>query len=328
MVLLSHSTFSPRFPFTSGHFQTLYPTLFRKTPATDPVRKRLELKDGDFLDIDLHESTFPDKSKNVAIISHGLEGNSRKKYVVGMARALTTAGWDAICLNFRGCSGEINRLPRMYHSGVTDDLHSVLTYALQLGQYSNAALIGFSMGGNQTLKYVGEGEKNIPHEVKAAVVFSVPCNLADSGKVMNSLTNRLYMEYFMKGLHQKIRIKAELFPDIYDTRDLSSMKTFYPFDDKYTAPVHGFSSADDYYRKCSSHQFLDAISIPTLLVQAQDDPFLPKTCYPLDIARNNKYLHLEMPLHGGHVGFSHGFFQSSNWMEDRAVLFLKEVVQK
>ena len=324
MPILPEPSYLPQFPFTYGHVQTLYPTLFRKWPHAAPVRERLELEDGDFLDIDWHYSITANSSR-LAVISHGLEGNSRKKYMLGMASSLSNNGWDVICLNFRGCSGEMNRLPRLYHSGVTDDLHTVICHGLETGGYTSAALVGFSMGGNQTLKYLGENPAKVPSQVKAAVVFSVPCLLAESGRTMNSLANRIYMEYFMYGLRQKIRIKAEMFPDLYNTKGLAAMKTFFPFDDRYTGPIHGFQNADDYYRQCSSKQFLDDIRVPTLLVQAKDDPFLPQSCYPRSEADKSTFLFLEMPRHGGHVGFVGESRKSNYWMEDRALLYLDHI---
>jgi predicted alpha/beta-fold hydrolase len=325
MPILPVPDYRPAFPFTFGHVQTLYPTLLRRTPLAAPKRERMETEDGDFLDID-HHSSRRGSSAKLAVISHGLEGNSRKKYMLGMASALTGVGWDVICLNFRGCSGEMNRLPRLYHSGVTDDLHRVLSHGLASGKYRDAALVGFSMGGNQTLKYLGEAPERVPAEVRCALTFSVPILLADSAATMGRLMNRVYMRYFMSGLHRKVRIKAGMFPEMYDTRGLDSMRTFQPFDDKYTAPVHGFSGADDYYAKCSAKQFLTSIRVPALLVQAQDDPFLPDSCYPYAEARANPDLFLEVPRHGGHVGFVGEHRGAMYWAEERTVKFLGEML--
>ena len=298
----------------------MYPTLFRSTPETDPTAERLETPDGDFLDIDWHYSRTQE-CRGLAVVSHGLEGHSRKKYPLGMARQLSLNGWDVICLNFRCCSGEPNRLPRFYHPGVTDDLHQVLSHGLAKG-YKRAALVGFSMGGNQTLKYLGEDPHLVPAELQAAVVFSVPCRLDDAVVMMGRFSNRLYMKYFMDGLKKKIREKAVRFPDLIDTEGLEQMRTFEPFDDKYTAPLHGFENAADYYRRCSSAQFLESIRVPTLLVQARNDPFLPPTCYPLRAAEKNEYLFLEIPRFGGHVGFTDGWREMSYWSEKRAAAFL------
>lgn len=314
--------YQPPFPFTNGHLQTLFPTLLRKLPPTSPQRQRIDTPDGDFLDIDWHLSGKA-HGERVVIVSHGLEGNSRKKYPLGMARHLNSLGWDVVCLNFRGCSGEPNRLPRFYHSGVTDDLHTVLCHALATGGYRKAALIGFSMGGNQTLKYLGEDPAKVPAEVAAAVAFSVPCDLASSSRRLERFDNRLYMQYFMKGLREKVKIKAEMFPELLNTEGLAGMRTFIPFDDKYTAPIHGFRDAMDYYTRCASLQFLDAIKVPTLLVQAADDPFLPESCYPLVVAESSAYLHLEIPRYGGHVGFMQP--GEVYWSEERAAQFLEDI---
>ena len=322
MPLLPTPTYTPALPFRSGHIQTIYPTFFRTASELSPTQERLTTDDGDFVDIDYHFARPNGYSEKLVVISHGLEGNSRKKYMLGMAARLIAAGWDVICLNFRGCSGEMNRLPRLYHSGVTDDLHTVLSHGLAAGGYRQAALIGFSMGGNQTLKYLGEDPALVPHQVIGCVVFSVPVLLADSGEVMNRRINRLYMEYFMRGLHDKIRRKAMMFPKIYDPTGLESMITFAPFDDKYTGPVHGFKDARDYYQRCSSQQFLQAIEVPTLLVQAQDDPFLPPSCFPRRDAEQNPQLFLEVPEYGGHAGFIGESGFHCYWHEERAVRFL------
>ena len=313
--------YQPPFPFIYGHVQTLYPTLLRKMQAGGCRRQRIDTPDGDFLDIDWHLAG-QGYAERVVVVSHGLEGNSRKKYPLGMARHLNSQGWDVVCLNFRGCSGEPNLLPRFYHSGVTDDLHTVLCHTLQTGGYKKAALIGFSMGGNQTLKYLGEDPAKVPTEVVAAVTFSVPCDLANASRRLDRLENRLYMEYFMKGLREKVRIKAQMFPDILDTQGLAGMRTFLPFDDKYTAPIHGFKDAMDYYTKCASLQFLPSIKVPTLLVQAKDDPFLADSCYPVKEAESSTYLHLEIPSYGGHVGFMQP--GEVYWSEARAAKFLED----
>lgn len=327
MPVLSTPRYRPPFPFTSGHMQTAYPTLFRRTPETNPVRERIEIDDGDFIDIDWHHAPDLNNSKltKLVIVSHGLEGNSRKKYPLGMAKIMSDHGWDVICLNFRGCSGEPNRLPRLYHSGVTDDLHHIIHHGLDK-HYESVALIGFSMGGNQTLKYLGEDPDLVPDRVCGAAVFSVPCRLDDAAEVIGRSSNRPYMRYFMKGLKEKIREKAIRFPDLVNTSGLDEITTFEPFDDKYTAPIHGFKDAADYYRRCSSVQFLHKIRIPTLIVQAQDDPFLSPTCYPFDEAERNEKLFLEMPEFGGHVGFMGSWLEKYYWSEKRALSFLEKIV--
>lgn len=257
----------------------------------------------------------------MAVISHGLEGNSRKKYVSGAALALNRQGWDTVNLNFRGCSGEPNRLPRLYHSGVTDDLHTVLMHALNSGDYGEAGLVGYSMGGNQTLKYLGEDPQKVPAEVNRAVVFSVPCHLSSAEKVMSRPANRIYMAYFLRGLREKVRQKAAMFPEQEISLDgLEAIRTFDVFDERYTAPLHGFAGAQDYYEKSSSLQFLDEVRVPTLVVNACDDPFLSARCYPEAEAESNPNLSLEMPRHGGHVGFV-SFGGELYWSDRRLAAF-------
>lgn len=325
MTLLPSPDYLPPLPFRSCHVQTIYPTLFRPLPDTQPCRERIATPDGDFLDIDWHGSRRG-RPAGLAVISHGLEGSSRKKYPLGMARHLSRLGWDVICLNFRGCSGEPNLLPRFYHSGVTDDLHTVLTHGLRSGGYPVAALVGFSMGGNQVLKYLGEDPGKVPAEVKGAVVFSVPCDLAASSRRLEKVQNSLYMRYFMRGLRQKIRTKAAMFPGLLEISELDGMRKFFPFDDRFTAPIHGFRDAADYYARSSSKQFLAHIRVPTLLVQAEDDPFLDISCYPLREAELNSMLHLEIPRYGGHVGFVRRNRENVYWSEERAGRFLRTVV--
>ncbi len=325
MPLLPVPDYRPVWPLTNGHVHTIFPSLFRPTPATAPVRERIETPDGDFLDIDVHRAPG-NRSHTAVIIIHGLEGHARKKYPLGMAREMNRIGYDAVCLNFRGCSGEPNRLLRMYHSGVTDDLHTVILHMLRKGGYDRVFLVGFSMGGNQTLKYLGEDPDMVPGEVKGAVVFSVPCDLTGSVAVMTRRANTIYMQYFMKGLRQKVRTKAAMFPEMIDTTGLDSIRTFAEYDDRYTAPVHGFRNAADYYRKASCGQFLGGIRIPCLIVQAKDDPLLSDSCYPAAQAAQNPNLFLEIPRYGGHVGFHLPGTDNIYWLEKRAGEFFSDLI--
>ena len=325
MPLLPRPRYRPGFPFTNGHLQTIYPTLFRKVPPLSPQRVRVETADDDFIDVDYH--LVREGTAKLALISHGLEGNSQKNYPLGMASCLTENGWDVACLNFRGCSGTPNRQPRFYHSGMTDDLQTVLHHSLsqKSQRYETVVLIGFSMGGNQTLKYLGEQPQSIPREVKGAIAFSVPCMLADSVEVMNDLKNSLYMYYFLRSLKRKIREKAARYPEMIDVAGLEKIRTFEPFDDRYTAPLHGFRSAADYYEKCSSRQFIPDINLPCLLVQSLDDPFLSPSCFPVDEAKRNPFFMLEITEYGGHVGFWGGWNQRYYWSEQRTLQFIDDL---
>ncbi len=279
-------------------------------------RERIETPDGDFLDLDWARVG----ADRVVVISHGLEGSTDRAYVRGMARALNRHAWDALAWNLRGCSGEPNRLLRLYHSGATEDLDAVVQHALR--HYDHVALVGFSLGGNMTLKYLGERGDAVDARVRRAVAFSVPVDLAASSVRLGAWENGLYMRYFLRSLRRKVRAKASRFPGEIDAAGLRRIRDFRGFDDRYTAPLHGFEDAEDYWRRSSSRPFLSAIRTPTLLVNAADDPFLAPACYPIDIARESERLRLEIPAHGGHVGFVCFGEDGAFWSERRAAEFL------
>lgn len=274
--------------------------------------------DQDFLDLDWSRIG----SKRLAILSHGLEGSSQSHYVLGMVRALNRSGWDALAWNFRGCSGETNRTVRFYHSGATEDLQVVISEATARAAYSEMALVGFSLGGNLTLKYLGEQGEKIHPRIKRTVTFSVPCDLAASVGELAKPANRIYMKRFLVVLHQKIKAKMKVVPGQINDDGYQQMKDFKDFDNRYTAPLHGFKDANDYWQKCSCKSFLKAITIPTLIVNAKDDPFLAPSCYPVEEANANPHLSLEIPDSGGHMGFMSLDHGGQYWSERRAVEFL------
>ena len=318
--------YRPPWPFTNAHVNTVYPTLLRPAPTIHPAStERIDTPDGDFLDLDwCRADTGTDSpTRGVAVISHGLEGNARKKYPLGMARALTRQGWDAVCWNFRGCSGEPNRTLRFYHSGETGDLAHVLRHALAKG-YGRAALVGFSIGGNQILRYLGAQADAVPAEVAAAVAVAPPVDLTTSVHVLERLRNKPYIEYFLISLRRKIREKAQRFPDRLDPSGLKGAHTFHAFDERYTAPIFGFAGARDYYAKASSLPVLGNIRVPTLVLSAKDDPFLSPECFPVAQARANPQLYLETPAFGGHVGFVRTGNGNVYWSEERAAALIKD----
>lgn len=315
------SSYRAPFFLRNGHAQTIFPVLFRPRPEVEQRRERLTLPDGDFIDLDLTTADPFAPFRGVAVISHGLEGNSRRRYVQGMASALSATGWDVVARNFRGCGGETNRQPGMYHSGETQDLHATVEFCLARG-YRRIALVGFSMGGNQTLKYLGENPGRVPAEVAGAAVFSVPCDLVGAAAVLDRPANRIYMEYFLRSLRVKMREKAALFPGMFDLTGLDAMRTFAEFDERFTAPLHGFASAMDYWQRSGCLPVVHAIRVPTLLVNACDDPFLSPGCFPEAEAARNPALHLEMPRVGGHVGFVTLNGGNRYWSEARAADFL------
>ncbi len=315
------STYRPPWGFWNGHLQTIYPALYRRVPWITRKRERIRTPDGDFLDLDWDTSHHTGR---LAILSHGLEGDSKNHYIQGMAAALQRDGWDVLAWNFRGCSGEQNRLLRSYHSGATEDLKAVVDHTLATGRYGHVALVGFSLGGNMMLKYLGDLGADADPRIKGAVAFSVPCDLASSSRKLESLINRIYMQRFLIRLRGKIREKMALFPGQIQDTDLDAMRTFREFDGAYTAPLHGFASAEDYWQRASCQPVLGRIALPTLLVNARNDPFLAPACFPEEAARENPFFHFEAPPIGGHIGFVAFNARNEYWSETRTIEFLNE----
>jgi len=314
------STYKAPFYLFNGHAETIVPSIFRKIKDTHYQRERLELPDGDFLDLDWLKTS----SDKLVIISHGLEGNSDRHYSKGMAKYFATHQWDSMAWNCRSCSGEMNRLPRFYHHGDALDLKSIVDYVIS-GNYKTIVLVGFSMGGSITLTYLGQFASTLPAAVKAAVTFSVPCDLVSSVKELNKPSRSFYRNRFLKKLSRKIEMKSKAFPGILSYKDFDQIKTFEDFDNRYTAPLHGFKDAQDFYVRASCQNHLSSIQVPALIVNAANDPFLTEFCYPKEIASGNAHVYLEIPKQGGHVGFSL-FNSETNWMELRALEFISSVL--
>jgi predicted alpha/beta-fold hydrolase len=286
------------------------------------VRERIHTADGDFIDLDWLRKDHP----KLIILLHGLEGSSGSAYIKGFASFFHKQGFDCCAVNFRGCSGEENLLLRSYQSGATGDLDEVMQHIASAYAYPQIVLAGFSLGGNILLKYLGEQGTGLYPQVKCAVAFSVPCDLAGSARVLASRGNRVYMNRFLKTLKKKMCMKAARFPSQVDLRNIDRIKDFKTFDDRYTAPIHGFKNAADYWAKCSSRSFIPKIRLPVLLVNALNDPFLSESCFPFDEARSSRYVYLETPGFGGHVGFSILLPNGMYWSENRAFSFIREYV--
>ncbi|MEJ2157431.1 MAG: alpha/beta fold hydrolase [Desulfobacteraceae bacterium] len=309
-------------PFRNGHIQTIFPTYCRRIAGIRYERERIETPDGDFLDLDWSNTG----SRNLAILSHGLEGHTGRPYMRGMVRALNDANVDALAWNYRGCSGEPNRCLRMYHNGSVDDLHLVIMHAIKKGAYDRIHLIGFSLGANLTLLYLGRHRTEVPAAVRGAVAISAPCDLADASLTLERPVNYLYMKSFLRSLHRKIKSKQHRFPQALNDEGYRRIKTFRQFDDRYTAPIHGFADARDYWQKCSSRPWLKDIAVPTLIVNAWDDPFLSGGCFPVAECGGNPLLTLEIPRYGGHVGFVSFRHNGRYWSEHRAVAFIRKII--
>ena len=275
-------------------------------------RERIQTPDNDFLDLDW----LKQGGKKVVIISHGLEGNTSRAYMKGMAQAFFSENFDVLTWNFRGCSGEVNKQLRFYHSGATDDLDFVVHHAADKG-YNEIYLVGFSLGGNVTLKYLGE--KNPFEKIVKAAVFSVPMDLHSSCIKISKPSNWIYSNRFLKSLKAKVIAKSLVRPDL-DIQGIDKIKTLIDFDDRYTAPLHGFLNAVDYYSRCSSIHFVESIKTPTLIVSAQNDPFLSEKCYPR--LKSHAFVRFEDPGFGGHVGFAQFTKNGLYWSEEQALSFM------
>ncbi|GMN09688.1 alpha/beta fold hydrolase [Croceitalea sp. MTPC9] len=314
------SSYKPPFPFRNGHFSTIYSGVFRKVHGLVQKRERVTLSDGDFLDLDWSESKTP--TKKVVILLHGLEGNAQRHYITGSAKKFNQNSFDACAVNFRGCSGEQNRLFKSYHSGATGDLIEVIEHILNNKSYLEIYIMGFSLGGNLALKYLGEGNK-IPQQLKGVVGVSVPCSLKSASDELLKSKNAIYSKRFKKHLLAKLYQKQQHYPDKISIEEIKSIATLKDFDDVYTSRAHGFVDAYGYYQKCSCKQFLNKITVPGLILNAKNDSFLGNDCYPYDEALENPNLHLEVPDFGGHVGFWGR--KNISYAEKRGVEFLNTV---
>jgi hypothetical protein len=258
-------------------------------------RVRWITSDDDFIDIDI----ISKNSRKALILLHGLEGSSGSQYIKGIVHAIQDMDYDIFAMNHRSCSGEINKTSTMYHSGFTQDLTMVLS---KLVEYSSIAVVGFSLGGNIILKYLGN--HSVPKNLKTAIAISVPVDLMSSAVRLNHWKNRPYAIQFLQTLKKKGIAKAKQFPELLDIKQILQIQTLREFDNLVTAPLHGYKDAEDYYIKASSKPELKNISIPTLLINAQNDTFLAPPCFPYEISKNHKNFHFMAPKFGGHVGFS------------------------
>ena len=333
MSIISTDDYRPPFWLPDGQSQTIFPSLFRKVQGVNYLRERIPTIDGDFLDIDFskHNSTTESSNRkqsnhqtvnnSIIILSHGLEGDTSRQYITGMVKNFNAHGFDCIAWNFRSCSGEMNQTKTFYHSGATDDLETVLKHSLSKG-YEKIYLVGFSLGGNLTLKYLGEKGQNLYPEIQKAITFSVPLHLSSSSKKIGWL----YTKRFNKSLINKILEKSQRFPEFQiDTSNIAKIKTLKDFDDAYTSQLHGFIDAEDYYERNSSLYFLDKIDIPALIINAQNDPFLSAECFPFEKIKSIEKVYFQAPKMGGHCGFYPADYQGVLWSEKRALEWVMAV---
>ncbi len=297
MPVVNCDTYKPPLLFRNGHYGTIYPALFRKVTRPAFKRERIDTEDQDFLDIDI----LRNGNKKVAFLFHGLEGNTDSQYIKAAANKLHASGYDVVATNFRGCSGVPNNKIVTYHSGFTQDARFIINkYA---SAYHESVVIGYSLGGNITLKYLGEDPDHVHPSISQAIAISVPVHLSDGSQQLMKKENFFYTQNFLKTLKEKIREKDRQFPGQLDLSLLSKVKNVWDFDEYYSGPINGFEGAEDYYSKANSLQFLLDIQIPAHIVSAKDDPFLPKSCFPFAQAEKSDKIFLHAPKYGGHVGF-------------------------
>lgn len=302
------------------HAQTIIPSLFRKVTGIHYLRERISTEDGDFLNLDWSRID----SNKLVIISHGLEGNSKQPYVLGMVKEFNARGWDALAWNFRSCGGELNHSSRLYHGGVIYDLKSVVDHACATKKYKQICLVGFSLGGNITLKYLADYKEDLPKAIKRACVFSVPCDLYACARNLSAGINRFYLNRFLTSLKGKIERKQARNPGLYASVNLDKIHDFVDFDNHVTAPMSGFKDAIHYYIECSSKYSIPKIDTHTLIVIARNDPFLHPACFPTEQCHKSDTVYFEQPEDGGHIGFMKDRVIGTYWSEERAIQFFEE----
>ena len=315
---LTRSDFRAPWWLKSAHLQTMFATLFHRARAFSLRRERFELDDGDFLDLDW----TPGTQGPVVLVLHGLEGSSDSPYARGMLETIHAHGWRGVVMHFRGCSGEPNRLPRSYHSGDTRDLAQVAANLRARNDVPALAAVGYSMGGNVLLKWLGEQGADVP--LAAAVAVSVPYTLSLAAERLSQGLSRLYQRRLLDDLRAKLRRKFSGTTTVIDLQQAHASRNFWEFDDRVTAPLHGFSDVHDYYTRSSSRQYLGNIGIPTLMLHAEDDPFMTPQALPTGDELSSS-TRLEVSLRGGHVGFVHGRlpWRPRYWLEERVPAFLE-----
>ncbi len=283
-------------------------------------RERIHTPDGDFLDLDWLDGG----NRQLLILTHGLEGSTDRHYIEGMAKIFFKNKWDVLAWNCRSCSGEINRSQRMYHHGEIEDIGQVVRHALRAKDYERIVLIGFSMGGNINLKYLGVHGREKPEPVKVCVVFSSPTDIEAGANILDLPGNTVYRKRFLNLLKVKMIKKDEQYPGVIEMENFEKIKHWRDFDEYFSAPLNGFRDAAEFYQQASAKNFMPGVAVPTLLVQALNDPILPKECYPEDICEKHPFIFLEMPKHGGHVGFWHPGKEFA-WSEVRALKFINNL---
>ena len=311
-----------------SHAQTIYPLLIK--PIAYPYwRERWDTPDEDFIDLDWSETPDSETTRrNTPLVAlfHGLEGSSNSHYALSLMHALTATGWGGIVVHFRGCSGEANRLPRAYHSGDSEEIDWILKRIKQKHPERPLYAVGISLGGNALLKWIGEREEKASDLLCAAAAVSAPLDLSACGHHLARGFNRVYTRHFLYTLKPAAAEKLKRFPNLFDAQKLHQAKTIFDFDDLFTAPLHGFASATDYWKRASSKPWLAAIQLPTLILNAENDPFMPPHTLPKS-EQVGAAVRLDYPREGGHVGFVSGSLPGKlDWLPQRLLHFFRHGV--
>jgi hypothetical protein len=322
--MIKFSSFIPAWWLRNPHLQTIWGSLLRPPPINVRTRReRLELPDNDFLDLDWLEPSDDNPERPIILILHGLAGNIDSHYAKAILKSVQDQGWRAVFMHYRGCSGDHNRTRVSYHSGFTDDVEYVVSVIQQRFPENPLAAVGYSLGGSILLNWLGKTGKKNPLTV--AVAISVPFELNKAANRMLNGFSRLYQWHILKSLRQTISDKFESMDGPVDLDHLAEFKTFWEFDTFVTAPLHGFKDAGDYYEKASCRKRLLSVAKPTLIIHAEDDPFMSPEVIPEHHELASETI-LEISKMGGHVGFISGTMPGSAeyWLESRIIGHLKE----
>jgi predicted alpha/beta-fold hydrolase len=315
--------FRPAIGLSNPHLQTLWGPLWRKLPVLERHRERLWLADGDFLDLDWHGPHQAEAP--LVLVLHGLTGSSHSPYVKGLQQALQVRGWASVAVNWRGCSGEPNLLARSYHSGASEDLAEVVAHLRAERPMAPLYAVGYSLGGNVLLKYLGESGS--ASQLEGAVAVSVPFRLDQCADRIGQGFSKVYQAHFMREMLAYVQSKQRHFRDQGHQEGLAAldrlgplrkMRTFWDFDGKVTAPLNGFSDAHDYYRRSSSRFYLGENRTPTLIIHSLDDPFVSGLSLPT-VSELAPQTHFELHERGGHVGFVEGSLRNPGYYLERRI---------
>lgn len=290
--------YKPSLLFRNPHFSTIYPSIYRKIDGVKYERERFTTKDKDFVDLDWIKSG----NRRLVVLTHGLEGHSGRHYIAGTAKLFSNNNWDILAWNCRSCSGEINVTPKLYHHGATEDLHEIINKVETEYEYDKIFLLGYSMGGSITTKFLSEIDDEERFIIGGAAV-STPFDVKGSALELNKPGRGFYRKRFLKKLKKKLAIKAEQFPEVISSENLSKVNTFEDLDTLYSAPLNGFNDLDSFYRYISAQTYLDKIKKPLYILSAQNDPILSQSCFPVKQANENPLIFLEITKFGGHTGF-------------------------